>query len=72
MTADEAKDAVDRALDAAVLADLPSVRIIHGKGTGVLRAAVDELLRGDRRIASHRLAPPREGGTGVTIAELAG
>jgi DNA mismatch repair protein MutS2 len=72
MTVDEAKDAVDRALDAAVLADLPSVRIIHGKGTGVLRAAVDELLRGDRRIASHRLAPPREGGTGVTIAELAG
>ena len=71
MTADEAKDAVDRAIDGAVLADLPAIRIIHGKGTGVLRTAVDELLRRDQRIASHRLAPPREGGTGVTVAELA-
>ena len=71
MTADEARDAVDRAIDAAVLADLPAIRIIHGKGTGVLRMAVAELLRRDRRIASHRLAPPREGGTGVTVAELA-
>jgi DNA mismatch repair protein MutS2 len=69
---DEAKDAVDRAIDAAVLADLPAIRIIHGKGTGALRTAVDEWLRHDRRIASYRLAPPREGGTGVTIAELAG
>jgi DNA mismatch repair protein MutS2 len=71
MTADEARDAVDRAIDSAVLADLPALRIIHGKGTGVLRAAVDELLRRDRRIAAHRLAPPREGGAGVTVAELA-
>jgi DNA mismatch repair protein MutS2 len=71
MTADEAREAVDRAVDAATLADLPAVRIIHGKGTGVLRQVVDELLRADRRIAAHRLAPPREGGTGVTIAELA-
>jgi DNA mismatch repair protein MutS2 len=71
MTADEARDAVDRAIDAAVLADLPAIRIIHGKGTGVLRTAVNELLRRDQRIASHRLAPPREGGTGVTVAELA-
>lgn len=71
MTAEEAREAVDRAIDAAVLADLPVVRIIHGKGTGVLRAAVDEQLRRDRRVASHRLAPPREGGSGVTVAELA-
>jgi DNA mismatch repair protein MutS2 len=72
MTADEARDAVDRAIDAAVLADLPAIRIIHGKGTGVLRATVTEMLKHDRRVASQRLAPPREGGTGVTIAELAG
>ena len=71
MTADEARDAVDRAIDGAVLADLPSVRVIHGKGTGVLRAAVDEQVRRDPRVAGHRLAPPREGGTGVTIVELA-
>jgi DNA mismatch repair protein MutS2 len=63
---------VDRAIDAAVLADLPAIRIIHGKGTGVLRATVTEMLKRDRRVASQRLAPPREGGTGVTIAELAG
>jgi DNA mismatch repair protein MutS2 len=72
MTAEEARDAVDRAIDAAVLADLPAIRIIHGKGTGVLRATVTEMLKRDRRVASQRLAPPREGGTGVTIAELAG
>jgi DNA mismatch repair protein MutS2 len=71
MTADEARDAVDRAIDGAVLADLPSVRVIHGKGTGVLRTAVDEQVRRDPRVAGHRLAPPREGGTGVTIVELA-
>jgi DNA mismatch repair protein MutS2 len=71
MTADEAAEAVDRALDAATLADIPVLRIIHGKGTGVLRQVVDQRLRGDRRVAVHRLAPPREGGTGVTIAELA-
>ncbi|HET7039950.1 MAG TPA: Smr/MutS family protein, partial [Gemmatimonadales bacterium] len=72
MTADEARDAVDRAIDAAVLADLPAIRIIHGKGTGVLRTTVTEMLKRDGRVASQRLAPPREGGTGVTIAELAG
>jgi DNA mismatch repair protein MutS2 len=72
MTGDEARDAVIRAVDDAVLADLPAVRIIHGKGTGVLRRVVDEVLRADRRVSGRRLAPPREGGTGVTIAELAG
>ena len=71
LMADDARDAVARAIDAAVLADVPVVRIIHGKGTGVLRQVVDEVLRADRRVAAHRLAPPREGGTGVTIAELA-
>jgi len=70
MTVDEACDAVTRALDAAVLADLPVLRIIHGKGTGRLRAAVGALVAADRRIGTHRLAPPIEGGTGVTIAEL--
>lgn len=70
MTADEARDAVLHAVDAAVLADLPVLRIIHGKGTGVLRATVTQLLTADRRVADHRLAPPREGGSGVTIAEL--
>jgi DNA mismatch repair protein MutS2 len=71
MLADDAREAVQRAVDDAVLADLAVVRIIHGKGTGVLRQVVDEVLRSDRRVTAHRLAPPREGGTGVTVAELA-
>jgi DNA mismatch repair protein MutS2 len=70
MRADEAIAAVTRALDAAVLAALPSLRIIHGKGTGALREAVTELLRADRRVASFRAGGLGEGGTGVTVAEL--
>lgn len=72
MTGDEAEAALVTALDAAVVADLPSLRIIHGKGTGALRARVGEVLARDRRVAAHRLAPPTEGGAGVTIAELGG
>lgn len=70
MTADEAEAAVVTAIDAAVIADLPWLRIIHGKGTGVLRSAVAAALARERRVASFRLAPPNQGGTGVTIAEL--
>ncbi len=70
MTAEEAKSAVVQAVDAAVLADLAVFRIIHGKGTGVLRTVVGEVLAGDRRVAAHRLAPVGEGGSGVTIVEL--
>jgi DNA mismatch repair protein MutS2 len=70
MMAEDAREATMRAVDDAILADLPIVRIIHGKGTGALRRVVDEVLRADRRVTAHKLAPPREGGTGVTIAEL--
>lgn len=72
MLAEDAREAAQRAVDDAVLADLPVVRIIHGKGTGALRRVVHDVLAADRRVRGHRLAPPREGGTGVTIAELAG
>jgi DNA mismatch repair protein MutS2 len=58
------------ALDAAIHADLPSLRIIHGKGTGALRRRVQELLAGDRRISSFRLGTHREGGSGVTVVDL--
>jgi DNA mismatch repair protein MutS2 len=58
------------ALDAAIHADLPSLRIIHGKGTGALRRRVQELLVGDRRIPSFRLGTHREGGSGVTVVDL--
>jgi DNA mismatch repair protein MutS2 len=59
-----------RALDAAHMAGLPTFRIIHGKGTGALRAQVEDLLRGDPRITSYRPGERFEGGTGVTVVEF--
>ena len=70
MTADEALGALDLFLDRALLAKLPSVRIIHGKGTGVLRKAVQQHLKRNRRVKSVRLGVYGEGEDGVTIAEL--
>lgn len=70
MRVDEMELAVQRALDAAIGADLHVMRIIHGKGTGALRERVDELLRADRRVREHRVGAWNEGGTGVTVAEL--
>ncbi len=70
MRVDEMELALQRALDAAIGADLRVIRIIHGKGTGALRERVDELLRADRRVREYRPGAWNEGGTGVTIAEL--
>ena len=64
-------DLVMQALDAAVRADLKMLRIIHGKGTGALRARVAEMLRKDTRVKTFRLGAWNEGGTGVTVAEFA-
>jgi DNA mismatch repair protein MutS2 len=58
-------------LDAAVRADLKSLRIIHGKGTGALRERVAEMLSKDVRVQSFRLGAWNEGGAGVTVAEFA-
>jgi DNA mismatch repair protein MutS2 len=58
------------ALDAAIRADLRSLRIIHGKGTGALRARVGEMLQKDTRVRAFRLGLWNEGGAGVTIADL--
>lgn len=71
MRPDEAEAAVLQALDAAVRADLRSLRIIHGKGTGALRDRVGEMLRKDTRVKDFRLGAWNEGGAGVTLAELA-
>ena len=49
---------------------MPILRIIHGKGTGALKALVAEVLRGDSRVASFKTADPRQGGTGVTEVEF--
>ncbi len=57
-----------RALDEAILEDLPELRIIHGKGTGALRKRVGEMLDTDRRVRTVRMGGPTEGGAGVTVA----
>lgn len=68
---DEIDDEVLQALDAAVRNDLRELRIIHGKGTGALRARVGEMLKKDTRVSGFRLGAWNEGGAGVTVAELA-
>ncbi|HEU5171724.1 MAG TPA: Smr/MutS family protein, partial [Gemmatimonadales bacterium] len=72
MTGDEAEAATVAAVDAAVLAEHPYLRIIHGMGTGVVRERVHRVVRNDRRIAKYGLAPRNQGGAGVTIVEFAG
>lgn len=71
MRVDEAEAATLTALDAAVLEDLPSLRIIHGMGTGALKEVVRRLLQADRRVSRFATAPQNQGGAGVTVAELA-
>ena len=71
MSADEAIATLDVFLDNAMMANLASVRIIHGKGTGVLRKAVQDELKRNRCVKRYRLGVYGEGEDGVTIAELA-
>ena len=71
MSADEAVATLANFLDGAMLANLAQVRIIHGKGTGVLRKAVHEELKRNRAVKKYRLGVYGEGEDGVTIAELA-
>ncbi len=70
MTADEAVATLSIFLDNAMMANLASVRIIHGKGTGVLRKAVHDELKHNRAVKRYRLGIYGEGEDGVTIAEL--
>jgi DNA mismatch repair protein MutS2 len=70
MTVEEALEALERYLDQAYLAGLPFVRIVHGKGTGKLRAAVREALRGHSYVKSFEEGGEKEGGEGVTIAKI--
>lgn len=66
----EAVAATERFLDNAVMAKLEKVTIIHGKGTGALRAAVQQSLRKNRAVKSYRLGRYGEGESGVTVVEL--
>ena len=70
MEAVEAVLAAERYLDAAVMAKLKTVTIIHGKGTGALRSAVQNMLRHNKSVKSFRLGRFGEGEAGVTIVEL--
>ena len=69
-TVDEALSELDKYLDDAYLAHLPSVRIVHGKGTGALRSAVQNYLRKNKNVKSYRQGEFGEGDAGVTIAEF--
>ncbi|MBS6736021.1 MAG: endonuclease MutS2 [Clostridiales bacterium] len=69
-TVDEAVAELDKYLDDAYLAHLPSVRIVHGKGTGALRKGVHQYLRRQKHVKSFRLGEFGEGDAGVTIVEF--
>lgn len=71
LRAEDVPSRLDKYLDAAFRAGLPWVRIIHGKGTGVLRQVVRQRLAGHPLVAEQRAGDPQEGGDGVTIARLA-
>jgi len=68
--ADEIEPALDSYFNAATMAHLPSVRIIHGFGTGTVRTIVRDYLKGHRLVSSFRPGEQSEGGDGVTVAEL--
>lgn len=68
MTVDEALMTLDKYLDDAYISHLPSVRIVHGKGTGALRNAVQQHLKKCKYIKEYHIAEYGEGDTGVTIA----
>ena len=70
MMSDEALIELERFLDTAQMAKLSPLTIIHGKGTGALRAAVQQYLRKDRRVAAFRPGKYGEGEAGVTVVEL--
>lgn len=70
LTVDDMLIDLDRYLDTAYLAGLPFVRLIHGKGTGALRQAVRDELRGHPLVSGFRAGEANEGGEGVTVAKL--
>ncbi len=69
-TVDEALAVLDKYLDDAYLSHIPSVRIVHGKGTGALRNAVTNYLRKCKYVKSYRAGEHGEGDAGVTIVEF--
>lgn len=70
MDSQEAIYTVDKYLDDAYIGGLNEVTIIHGKGTGILRKAINDMLRSNPHVNNYRLGEYGEGGTGVTVVEL--
>ena len=68
--AEEALAELDRYLNSAAVAGHDRVRVVHGKGTGALRTAVREALRGHPLVREQSPAGPAEGGDGATIVRL--
>ncbi len=71
MTVEEALRKLDQDLHDAFVANMYQVRVVHGKGTGILKNAVQEYLSHSSLVSSYRLAGYGEGGGGVTIVDLA-
>jgi DNA mismatch repair protein MutS2 len=69
-TVDEAISRAEKFLDETTVTDQRTVRLIHGHGTGQLRRALAEFLKGHPLVARFQLAPPDQGGGGVTVVEL--
>ncbi len=67
---DEALSRTERFLDEALMAEVRSVRLIHGYGTGQLRRAIAQYLQGHKLVAHFASAPPEQGGGGVTVVEF--
>jgi DNA mismatch repair protein MutS2 len=70
MIGDDAWFVVDKYIDDAILANIPTIRIIHGKGTGALRAALWKYFKHDKRVKSYRHGEYGEGDAGVTVITL--
>ncbi|GLC28701.1 endonuclease MutS2 [Clostridium omnivorum] len=70
MDSEEAIYTVDKYLDDAYLAGLGEVTIVHGKGTGILRKAINDMLKKHPHVKNYRLGEYGEGGSGVTVVEL--
>ena len=70
LTVYEAIPEVEAFIDSAVIANLEEVRVVHGVGTGKLRAGIHEFLRAHKNVAEFRLGRYGEGETGVTIVKI--
>ncbi len=70
LRAEQACDIVDKTIDEALLLGLKNIRVIHGKGTGVLRKQINDFLANHPHVLSHRIGNWNEGDSGVTIVQL--